>query len=53
MRNMKKMWILLELLLIGAIRIARYIQRNTERCDDPLIGGAERSMIGDPPNYKY
>lgn len=34
-----------------AIRNARYIQRNTGRYDVPLIGGAERSMIGDPPIY--
>ncbi|MCM3617248.1 nucleoside hydrolase [Sutcliffiella horikoshii] len=34
-----------------AIRNARYIQRNTGRYDIPLIGGAERSMIGDPPIY--
>lgn len=34
-----------------AIRNAKYIQRNTGRYDVPLIGGAERSMIGDPPIY--
>ncbi|WP_404468083.1 nucleoside hydrolase [Sutcliffiella horikoshii] len=34
-----------------AIRNAKYIQRNTGRYDIPLIGGAERSMIGDPPIY--
>lgn len=34
-----------------AIRNAKFIQRNTGRYDIPLIGGAERSMIGDPPIY--
>ncbi|MGD6777494.1 nucleoside hydrolase [Sutcliffiella horikoshii] len=34
-----------------AIRNARYLQRNTGRYDVPLIGGAERSMIGEPPIY--
>ncbi|CAG9621997.1 nucleoside hydrolase [Sutcliffiella rhizosphaerae] len=34
-----------------AIRNARYLQRNTGRYDIPLIGGAERSMIGDPAIY--
>ncbi|NLP52688.1 nucleoside hydrolase [Bacillus sp. RO1] len=34
-----------------AIRNARYLQRNTGRYDIPLIGGAERSMTGEPPIY--
>ncbi|QFT89292.1 Pyrimidine-specific ribonucleoside hydrolase RihA [Bacillus sp. THAF10] len=34
-----------------ALRNARFLQRNTGRYDIPLIGGAERSMIGDPPVY--